>query len=167
MSSQLRTLSAGLMALAVLGLVFPARAEWPDRPVTVVMPYRAGGGGETMVRLVMQQASQTTGQSFIVENRPGGGGTIGAGFVAKERPDGYTLLGSNLATMVIAPLFVHGWFRFNKGLHPHCAVRRSAAGFCGHRELSRRRLCSSTSIFPAVGPRALRTLHRATALTFT
>ena len=98
------------MALAVLGLVFPARAEWPDRPVTVVMPYRAGGGGETMVRLVMQQASQTTGQSFIVENRPGGGGTIGAGFVAKERPDGYTLLGSNLATMVIAPLFVQVGF---------------------------------------------------------
>ena len=110
MSSQPRTLSAGLMALAVLGLVFPARAEWPDRPVTVVMPYRAGGGGETMVRLVMQQASQTTGQSFIVENRPGGGGTIGAGFVAKERPDGYTLLGSNLATMVIAPLFVQVGF---------------------------------------------------------
>ena len=71
MSSQLRTLSAGLMALAVLGLVFPARAEWPDRPVTVVMPYRAGGGGETMVRLVMQQLSQTTRQSFIIENRAG------------------------------------------------------------------------------------------------
>ena len=110
MSSQPRTLWAVLMALAVLALVFPARAEWPDRPVTVVMPYRAGGGGETMVRLVMQQVSQTTGQSFIVENRPGGGGTIGAGFVAKERPDGYTLLGSNLATMVIAPLFVRVGF---------------------------------------------------------
>src|SRR4051794_24536113 len=106
MNSQSRTLWAVLLGLAALVLVFPARAEWPDRPVTVVMPYKAGGGGETMVRLVMQQVSQTTGQSFIVENRPGGGGTIGAGFVAKERPDGYTLLGSNLATMVIAPLFV-------------------------------------------------------------
>jgi len=110
MNPQSRTFRTALLALPVLALTFPARAEWPDRPVTVVMPYRAGGGGETMVRLVMQQASQTTGQSFIVENRPGGGGTIGAGFVAKERPDGYTLLGSNLATMVIAPLFVQVGF---------------------------------------------------------
>jgi tripartite-type tricarboxylate transporter receptor subunit TctC len=107
MSSRPRTLCAFALALAVLGLAPPSRAEWPERTVTVVMPYKAGGGGETMVRLVMQQVSQDTGHSFIVENRPGGGGTVGAAFVAKERPDGYTLLGSNLATMVIAPSFVH------------------------------------------------------------
>jgi tripartite-type tricarboxylate transporter receptor subunit TctC len=110
MSSPPRTSCAVVLALAVLGLASPARAEWPDRPVTVVMPYKAGGGGETMVRLVMQQMSQDMGQAFIVENRPGGGGTLGAAFVAKERPDGYTLLGSNLATMVIAPSFVRVGF---------------------------------------------------------
>ena len=52
-----------------------------------------------MVRLVMQQVSQTTRQSFIIENRPGGGGTVGASYVAKERPDGYTLLASGVGSM--------------------------------------------------------------------
>ena len=75
--------------------------------MTVVMPYKPGGGGETLVRLVMQQVSQNTGQSFVIENRPGGAGTIGAAFVAKERPDGYTLLGSGLASLVSAPFVLH------------------------------------------------------------
>lgn len=107
MRKQSTVLPAALLALAVLAVAIPARAEeWPTKPVMVVMPYKPGGGGETLVRLVMQQVSQDMGQSFVIENRPGGGGTIGAGAVAKERPDGYTLLGSNLATMVVAPLLV-------------------------------------------------------------
>jgi tripartite-type tricarboxylate transporter receptor subunit TctC len=103
-------LIAALLVLAALVAAVPARAEWPDRPVTVVMPYRAGGGGETMVRLVIQQLSQNMGQSFIIENRPGGGGTIGASYVAKERPDGYTLLASGVGSSVVAPLFVNVTF---------------------------------------------------------
>lgn len=114
MRKPLRVFQAAALLPAVLSLVVPARAEWPDRPVTVVMPYRAGGGGEVMVRLVMQQVSQNMGRSFVVENRPGGGGTLGAGYVAKEAPDGYTLLGSNLATMVIAPNFVRVGFDSTK-----------------------------------------------------
>lgn len=105
----MRRQSRVLLALVALTLTlaFPARAEkWPERPVTVVMPYRAGGGGETMVRLVMQQLSRKMGQSFIIENRAGAGGTLGVGYVAKERPDGYTLLASGLGSSVIAPLFV-------------------------------------------------------------
>jgi tripartite-type tricarboxylate transporter receptor subunit TctC len=102
-----RALRAGLLALAMLAVAVPAAAEdWPARPVTVVMPYRPAGGGETMVRLVMQQVSQTMGQNFIIENRPGAGGTIGAGFVAKERPDGYTLLANGVGSVVVGPVFV-------------------------------------------------------------
>ena len=108
MKEQSRTLRAALLALAALVVAFPAQADkWPDRPVTVVIPYKPGGGGDTMVRLVMQQVSQDMGQSFIIENRPGGGGTIGAGYVAKERPDGYTLLAGGVGSLVVAPLFVH------------------------------------------------------------
>jgi tripartite-type tricarboxylate transporter receptor subunit TctC len=111
MKEQLRALRAALLTLAVLAVAFPARAdEWPDRPVTVVMPYKPGGGGETMVRLVMQQMSQDMKQSFIIENRAGAGGTVGAGYVAKERPDGYTLLASGVGSLVVAPLFVHVTF---------------------------------------------------------
>ena len=107
MRKQSSTLHAALLTLMTLAVAFAARAEtWPARPVTVVMPYKPGGGGETMVRLVMQQVSQRMGQPFIIENRAGAGGTIGAGYVAKERSDGYTLFASGLGSSVVGPLFV-------------------------------------------------------------
>lgn len=107
MRKESSALRAAVLALAALAVAFPARGEnWPVRPVTVVMPYRAGGGGETMVRLVMQQLSQNVGRPFIIENRAGAGGTIGASYVAKERPDGYTLLASGVGSSVVGPLFV-------------------------------------------------------------
>jgi tripartite-type tricarboxylate transporter receptor subunit TctC len=99
------------LALATLMSACPARADkWPLRPVTVVVPYRAGGGGETMVRLVMQQVSRSMGQPFVVENRAGAGGTIGAAYVAKEPPDGYTLLTTGVGCCVVAPTFMHTSF---------------------------------------------------------
>jgi tripartite-type tricarboxylate transporter receptor subunit TctC len=67
------------------------------------MPYRPGGGGESMVRLVMSKVGQQLGQQVVIENRAGAGGTIGAAYVAKARPDGYTLLASGLGSLVVAP----------------------------------------------------------------
>ncbi len=98
---------SALFVLATFALTVSAAAEdWPTRPVTVVMPYKAGGGGETLVRIVMNQVSQDMGKSFVIENRPGAGGTIGVAYVAKERPDGYTLLGSGIGSSVVAPNFL-------------------------------------------------------------
>jgi tripartite-type tricarboxylate transporter receptor subunit TctC len=103
-----RAIATMLLALAGIASGLAAAAPtWPDRPVTVIMPYKPGGGGETFVRLIMQQVAKDTGHSFVIENRPGGSGTIGAGFVAKEQPDGYTLLGSGVASIVIAPFMFH------------------------------------------------------------
>jgi tripartite-type tricarboxylate transporter receptor subunit TctC len=66
--------------------------DWPTRTVTVVVPLPAGTSVDSIARLVMQQVGQQVGQSFIVENRPGAGGTLGTNFVAKASPDGHTLL---------------------------------------------------------------------------
>jgi tripartite-type tricarboxylate transporter receptor subunit TctC len=66
--------------------------DWPTRTVTVVVPLPAGTSVDSIARLVMQQVGQQVGQSFIVENRPGAGGTLGTSFVAKASPDGHTLL---------------------------------------------------------------------------
>jgi tripartite-type tricarboxylate transporter receptor subunit TctC len=66
--------------------------DWPTRNVTVVVPLPAGTSVDSIARLVMQQVGQQVRQSFIVENRPGAGGTLGTSFVAKAAPDGYTLL---------------------------------------------------------------------------
>src|SRR6478735_4766512 len=65
---------------------------WPDKPVHIVVPLTAGSATDVMARLMAKQLSEQLGQSFIVENKPGAGGTIGMGAVARARPDGYTLL---------------------------------------------------------------------------
>lgn len=77
--------------------------EWPSRPVTVVFPYRAGGGGDGIARLVMSRVSEILGQQFIIENRAGAGGLVGTAQVARARPDGYTFLISGLGSSVVAP----------------------------------------------------------------
>jgi tripartite-type tricarboxylate transporter receptor subunit TctC len=92
---------AGLWALAQGGL--PAQAlDYPARPVTIVVPFAAGGGTDILGRLVAQHLEQRLGRPFIIENRPGAGSTTGAGFVARANPDGYTLLMAPSPTLAVA-----------------------------------------------------------------
>lgn len=85
-----------LLALAgaagMLTNLTAAAQEWPTRTVTIVVPLGAGSSSDIMARVVAEQLSKQLGQSFIVDNRPGAGGTIGANAVAKSAPDGYTVL---------------------------------------------------------------------------
>ena len=71
---------------------FASSGPWPTRAVTVVVPYAPGGNTDMMARLASQYMSEKLGQPFVVENRAGGGGSVGAIAVAKAQPDGYTLL---------------------------------------------------------------------------
>ncbi|MGE0350556.1 Bug family tripartite tricarboxylate transporter substrate binding protein [Hydrogenophaga sp.] len=81
-----------LTLVAALGLCGWAHAQdYPAKPVKVVMPFPAGGGFDIVARIVAKGLSEQTGQPFVVENRPGAGGTIGADVVARSAPDGYTL----------------------------------------------------------------------------
>jgi tripartite-type tricarboxylate transporter receptor subunit TctC len=66
--------------------------SWPTRTVTVVSPFTAGNANDMVARVVLDQVSKKLGQAFVIENRPGGGTTIGVNAVAKARPDGYTVL---------------------------------------------------------------------------
>jgi tripartite-type tricarboxylate transporter receptor subunit TctC len=86
------TLIVGSLCLTLCGPLSATAQEWPTRPVTVVVPLPAGTSVDSITRLVLQQVGQQLGQSFIVENRPGAGGTLGTNFVAKATPDGHTLL---------------------------------------------------------------------------
>jgi tripartite-type tricarboxylate transporter receptor subunit TctC len=67
-------------------------SAWPDKPVRVVVPYAPGGGADTLSRLLFAKMQEDLGQSFIIDNRAGGGGTIGPAIVAKSPNDGYTIL---------------------------------------------------------------------------
>jgi tripartite-type tricarboxylate transporter receptor subunit TctC len=100
-------LAANLAALALVSLPFAAAAQtapaWPTRPVTVVVPFAAGGGTDIAARLLATRLGQKWGQSVVVDNRTGAGGLVGAEAVAKARPDGYTLLIGNVGTQSINP----------------------------------------------------------------
>jgi tripartite-type tricarboxylate transporter receptor subunit TctC len=83
------------LVVASLSFIFVSEAtaqNYPTRPVTIVVPYAAGGGTDLLARMVAQKLEQRLGKSFIVENRPGAGTVIAALAVAKAPPDGYTLL---------------------------------------------------------------------------
>jgi len=83
-----RTLLASAAALAVAA---PARAAWPERPITLVVPFAAGSGTDTVARIVAQQLAARLGQGVVVENRAGANGSVAATFVARAPADGYTL----------------------------------------------------------------------------
>lgn len=68
-----------------------AQASWPSKPVTMIVPFPAGGGTDAFARPMSAQFSRLTGKQLIVDNRGGAGGTLGAGIAAKAAPDGYTL----------------------------------------------------------------------------
>lgn len=84
-----------VLAVAALGVIAApalAQQDWPTRNVTVVVPLGAGSASDIIARIVMEQAGRQLGRSFIIENRPGAGGSTGAGHVARSAPDGYTVL---------------------------------------------------------------------------
>lgn len=78
--------------------------DWPDKPVTVVVPFAAGGNTDGIARMTAQHLSDAFGKQFVVENRPGAGGAIAADIVAKAKPDGYTLFLTALPVMAIVPV---------------------------------------------------------------
>jgi tripartite-type tricarboxylate transporter receptor subunit TctC len=84
-------LIAGL-AIAIASSTAARAQDWPSRNVTVVVPLGAGSASDIMARVVADQLSRQLKATFIVENRPGAGGTVGSGMVAKSAPDGYTVL---------------------------------------------------------------------------
>jgi len=80
-----------------------AAQDWPSRPVLMVNPFAAASAVDVVTRLVAQGLAQTTGKSFLVENRTGASGNIGTEFVAKAKADGYTFLVGSPGTMAINP----------------------------------------------------------------
>jgi tripartite-type tricarboxylate transporter receptor subunit TctC len=93
-----------LFAAIALGVAFAAPAHaWPDKPVTIVVPFPPGGSTDTLARALAPKLQEKFGQSFVVDNKPGATGTIGAGIVKRAAPDGHTLFVSSLGPFVIAP----------------------------------------------------------------
>jgi tripartite-type tricarboxylate transporter receptor subunit TctC len=92
------------IAAAVVVMTTAAVGEdFPSRPITLVVPYAAGGGNDAMARTVADKMSRTLGQQVVVENRAGAGGSIATRYVAKSAPDGYTLVIGGTGTLAVNP----------------------------------------------------------------
>ena len=116
-----RTLLAGITTgLAAAPFAGTARAQtaWPSRPVRVLVPYPPAGGADTTARILFGKLNGILGQSFIVENRGGAGGTIGAAVVAKADPDGYSLLHDATGFSVNSSLYPNLPFDYRKDFDP-------------------------------------------------
>jgi tripartite-type tricarboxylate transporter receptor subunit TctC len=92
-------------ALAALTLTaaFGAAAQYPDKPIKLIVPFPPGGGTDIIGRLVGDKLSSSLGWKVVVENKPGAGGTLGMDAAAKSRPDGYTMVLGQTSNMSIAP----------------------------------------------------------------
>jgi tripartite-type tricarboxylate transporter receptor subunit TctC len=111
---RLRILSAAMAVLCLAaGAAGSAQAQsYPSRPIKLILPYTAGSPNDVLARLLGPLLSQRLGQTVVVENRPGGGTTIGVSAVMNAEPDGYTLLFSNSPSHLIAPV-VNTTFTFD------------------------------------------------------
>ncbi|GLK54171.1 tripartite-type tricarboxylate transporter receptor subunit TctC [Methylopila capsulata] len=105
----MRIVRAFCAAAAIVAAAVPAfAAGYPERPITVVVPFPPGGGSDVAARIVSAEAEKSIGTNMIVENRPGATGNMGAAAVARAAPDGYTILCAALSVWSINPALFKG-----------------------------------------------------------
>ncbi|WP_165943284.1 Bug family tripartite tricarboxylate transporter substrate binding protein [Roseicella aquatilis] len=113
------------MATPALLMPLAARGQeaWPTRPVTLVVPWAPGGSNDVAARLLAPALEARLGQPFVVENRPGGGGSLGMGLAVRARPDGHTLLVSSASNHVFHPLVARNLgYDVQEALLPVCML---------------------------------------------
>jgi tripartite-type tricarboxylate transporter receptor subunit TctC len=116
MQSKLRRCLASLL-LTLAALAVQAQS-WPAKPISLVVTYPAGGGADTMARLIAPRLGEALGQPVIIENKPGASGQIGASAVAKSAPDGYTLMLDASSFAVNPALFAKLPYESDKAFRP-------------------------------------------------
>jgi tripartite-type tricarboxylate transporter receptor subunit TctC len=112
-----RALLAGMVAAPFVrsaSAQAASEAAWPNRPVSVMVPYPPAGGADTTARILYAKVGNILGQQFVIENRGGAGGTIGEALVAKATPDGYTILHDATAYSVNAALYANLPFDYTR-----------------------------------------------------
>lgn len=116
MNRMLRLASAGIAFF--LALAYASAAEWPDKAVRIVAPYGPGGGVDVFTRPIASRLGQSWGQSVIVDNRPGAGGTIGVKLVLESAKDGYTILSGGVHQPMAEGLYGRRGYDLDKDFTP-------------------------------------------------
>ena len=122
--SQARTLTPlrlvlnAAAAVLCLGTSLAQAQAWPEKPVTLVVPFPAGGTTDVLARALAEKLQQSLGQTVIVESKPGAGATLGADHVAKAKPDGYTLLVGAVHHTIASSVYKKLPYDFQRDLAP-------------------------------------------------
>jgi tripartite-type tricarboxylate transporter receptor subunit TctC len=126
-----------LIAILVAGVAAPAAAQdYPSRPITLIVPYAAGGGNDVMARTAAEKMSKTLGAQIVIENRGGAGGSIATRQVAKAEADGYTLGLGGTGTLAIDPtLYGNVGYDPRRDFAPVGLIATSALVVCVHPSL--------------------------------
>jgi tripartite-type tricarboxylate transporter receptor subunit TctC len=135
-------LSVGVAAVALLAIgQAPARAEWPERTITIVAHFAPGGSNDLLARLIASELGPALKQNIIVENRPGANGNIGLTYVAHAAPDGYTLVVAS-GVVEINPSIRKSGYEMKDfapvaylGASPNVILTRSASGIATVKDL--------------------------------
>lgn len=117
-----RAALGGLLAAGVAGGA--AASGWPDRPVSWIVPFPAGGGSDMFARPVAARVGDILGQSMVIENRAGAGGTVGTAVAARAAPDGYTLLLGDTGLTYAPMVYAKAGFDFDRDFAPIAALGR-------------------------------------------
>ena len=94
---------AWILLAVLFAYAAPARADWPDKPIRIIVTFAPGGAADIWARIIADPLSKALGQSVVIENRGGGGGIVAATQVARAEPDGYAILMGGLAPQILAP----------------------------------------------------------------
>jgi tripartite-type tricarboxylate transporter receptor subunit TctC len=105
--------SLAIAAATLCSSAATAQEKWPSRPVTVIVPFAAGGNTDVMARIFAEHLGKRLGQQFVVENRAGAGGVTGLNAAAKAAPDGYTIAVATSGGIVINPVLLKDKVPFN------------------------------------------------------
>jgi len=117
-----RLLQAAALAPLAVATAAIAQTAWPAKPVSLIVPFAAGGTTDVLARALADRLSQSLGQPVVVESKPGAGATIGADFVAKARPDGHTLLMGAVHHTIAPSVYKSLPYDFAKDLAPITTV---------------------------------------------
>ena len=104
LTRSLASIAGCLAATLLLAPPAHAQSDYPSHPITLINPYAPGGPADVLARTLAQKLKDRLGQTIVVENKPGGGATLGTSYVARARPDGYTLLMGTSPGNVVGPL---------------------------------------------------------------
>jgi tripartite-type tricarboxylate transporter receptor subunit TctC len=113
-----RATLAAFAAALCCGAASAQAQTWPNKPVSLVVPFPAGGTTDVLARALAERLTQTLGQTVIVESKPGAGATLGADYVAKSKPDGYTLLVGAVHHTIASSVYKKLPYDFQKDLLP-------------------------------------------------